>query len=158
MDRSAAYAARWVAKNVVAAGLARRCEVQLPTRLASVARQLDDAILHLRINELEIAMLVFKSHGDRAHVLASDAFLEANKAHWLVNEIRHYWKRVLKRIDVTSRTLVALVEPGSCFAGTLAGLVFARRPFLHADRHAAGRQPAAAVDRAVGDRISVRIR
>ena len=90
-----------------------------------VARELDDAILHLRINELEIAMLVFKSHGERAHVLAYDAFLEANKAHWLVNEIRQYWKRVLKRIDVTSRTLVTLVEPGSCFVGTLAELVFA---------------------------------
>jgi benzoyl-CoA-dihydrodiol lyase len=90
-----------------------------------VARELDDAILHLRINELEIAMLVFKSHGDPAQVLACDAFLEANKAHWLVNEIRHYWKRVLKRIDVTSRTLVSLVEPGSCFVGTLAELVFA---------------------------------
>ena len=90
-----------------------------------VARELDDAILHLRINELEIAMLVFKSHGEAANVLACDAFLEANKDHWLVNEIRHYWKRVLKRIDVTSRTLVTLVEPGSCFAGTLAELVFA---------------------------------
>jgi benzoyl-CoA-dihydrodiol lyase len=90
-----------------------------------VARELDDAILHLRINELGIAMLVFKSHGEAANVLACDAFLEANKAHWLVNEIRHYWKRVLKRIDVTSRTLVTLVEPGSCFAGTLAELVFA---------------------------------
>ncbi|WP_315702745.1 MULTISPECIES: 2,3-epoxybenzoyl-CoA dihydrolase [unclassified Bradyrhizobium] len=90
-----------------------------------VAREIDDAILHLRINELEIAMLVFKSHGERAQVLAYDAFLDANKAHWLVNEIRHYWKRVLKRIDVTSRTLVTLVEPGSCFAGTLAELVFA---------------------------------
>lgn len=90
-----------------------------------VARELDDAILHLRINELETAMLVFKSHGERAHVLACDAFLDANKAHWLVNEIRQYWKRVLKRIDVTSRTLVTLVEPGSCFAGTLAELVFA---------------------------------
>ena len=90
-----------------------------------VARELDDAILHLRINELEIAMLVFKSHGDRANVLACDAFLEANKTHWLVNEIRQYWKRVLKRIDVTSRTLVTLVEPGSCFAGTLAELVLA---------------------------------
>ena len=90
-----------------------------------VARELDDAILHLRINELETAMLVFKSHGERANVLACDAFLEANKAHWLVNEIRQYWKRVLKRIDVTSRTLVTLVEPGSCFAGTLAELVFA---------------------------------
>ena len=90
-----------------------------------VARELDDAILHLRINELETAMLVFKSHGERANVLACDAFLEANKAHWLVNEIRQYWKRVLKRIDVTSRTLVTLVEPGSCFVGTLAELVFA---------------------------------
>jgi benzoyl-CoA-dihydrodiol lyase len=90
-----------------------------------VARELDDAILHLRINELETAMLVFKSHGERANVLAYDALLEANKAHWLVNEIRQYWKRVLKRIDVTSRTLVTLVEPGSCFAGTLAELVFA---------------------------------
>ena len=90
-----------------------------------VARELDDAILHLRINELQIGMLVFKSHGDRGNVLACDAFLEANKSHWLVNEIRQYWKRVLKRIDVTSRTLVTLVEPGSCFVGTLAELVFA---------------------------------
>ena len=90
-----------------------------------VARELDDAILHLRLNELEIAMLVFKSHGDSAQVVAHDEFLEANKTHWLVNEIRHYWKRVLKRVDVTSRTLVTLVEPGSCFAGTLAELVFA---------------------------------
>lgn len=90
-----------------------------------VARELDDAILHLRINELETAMLVFKSHGDGANVLAHDVFLETHKAHWLVNEIRQYWKRVLKRIDVTSRTLVTLVEPGSCFVGTLAELVFA---------------------------------
>jgi benzoyl-CoA-dihydrodiol lyase len=90
-----------------------------------VARELDDAILHLRINELQTAMIVFKSHGEAAGVLAYDAFMEANKAHWLVNEIRQYWKRVLKRIDVTSRTLVALVEPGSCFAGTLAELVLA---------------------------------
>jgi len=90
-----------------------------------VARELDDAILHLRLNELEIGMLVFKSHGDRASVLACDAFLEANKSHWLANEIRQYFKRVFKRIDVTSRTLVTLVEPGSCFVGTLAELVFA---------------------------------
>src|SRR3982075_645818 len=89
------------------------------------ARELDDAILHLRINELETAMLVFKSHGERTNVLACDAFLEANKAHWLVNEIMLYWKWVLMRIDVTSRTLVTLVEPGSCFVGTLAELVFA---------------------------------
>jgi benzoyl-CoA-dihydrodiol lyase len=89
------------------------------------ARELDDAILHLRINELEIAVLVFKSEGDAATVLAHDALLEAHRDDWFVNEVRHYWKRVLKRIDVTSRTLVSLIEPGSCFAGTLAELVFA---------------------------------
>src|SRR5258707_15862492 len=90
-----------------------------------VARELDDAILHLRINELERAMLVSKSHGERADVLACDAFLEANKAHWLVNEIRQYWKRVLKRLDVPSRTLGTLVGPASCSVPTLAELVFA---------------------------------
>jgi benzoyl-CoA-dihydrodiol lyase len=112
-----------------------------------VARELDDAILHLRINELGIAMLVFKSHGDGAQVLAFDEFLEANKAHWLVNEIRHYWKRVLKRIDVTSRTLVALVEPGSFFAGTLAELVFAadRSYMLIGSREGDNRAPPAIV-------------
>ena len=110
-----------------------------------VARELDDAILHLRINELETAMLVFKSHGERANVLAYDAFLEANKAHWLVNEIRQYWKRVLKRIDVTSRTLVTLVEPGSCFVGTLAELVFAadRSYMLIGSRQGDNRRPPA---------------
>src|ERR1700738_5243411 len=66
-----------------------------------VARELDDAILHLRINELGTAMLVFKSHGECANVLACDAFLEKHKAHWLVNEIRQYWKGVLKGIGAT---------------------------------------------------------
>ena len=115
-----------------------------------VARELDDAILHLRINELETAMLLFKSHGERAHVIAHDTFLETNKAHWLVNEIRQYWKRVLKRIDVTSRTLVTLVEPGSCFAGTLAELVFAadRSYMLIGSRQGDNRAPAG--DRTVG--------
>ncbi len=110
-----------------------------------VAREIDDAILHLRINELEIALIVFKSHGEGAEVLKYDAFLEANKAHWLVNEIRHYWKRVLKRIDVTSRTLVTLVEPGSCFAGTLAELVFAadRSYMLIGSRQGDNRPPPA---------------
>ena len=110
-----------------------------------VARELDDAILHLRINELETAMLLFKSHGEAANVLAADSFLEANKSHWLVNEIRHYWKRVLKRIDVTSRTLVTLVEPGSCFVGTLAELVFAadRSYMLIGSRQGDNRAPPA---------------
>ena len=70
-------------------------------------------------------MLIFKTQGEPAQVLAYDAFLEANKDHWLAREILHYWKRVLKRVDLTSRSLVALIEPGSCFAGTLAEIVFA---------------------------------
>ena len=112
-----------------------------------VARELDDAILHLRLNELEIAMLVFKSHGDGALVAAYDDLLEAHKAHWLVNEIRHNWKRVLKRIDVTSRTLVTLVEPGSCFVGTLAELVLAadRSYMLIGSRDGDNRAPPAIV-------------
>jgi benzoyl-CoA-dihydrodiol lyase len=90
-----------------------------------LARELDDAILHIRINELDIAAIVFKSAGDPAQVLAYDQFLDANKDHWLAREIRHLWKRVLKRIDLTSRSLVTLIEPGSCFAGTLAELPLA---------------------------------
>src|SRR5439155_1552838 len=93
-----------------------------PLRLA---RELDDAILDIRLNEFDVAAIVFKSSGDAAQVLAYDAFLDANKDHWLAREIRNFWKRVLKRIDVTSRSLVALIEPGSCFAGTLAELAFA---------------------------------
>jgi hypothetical protein len=93
-----------------------------PLRLA---RELDDAILHLRANEPEIGTLVFKSSGDAAKVVAYDTFLDANASHWLTGEILHYWKRVLKPIDLTSRSLVAMIEPGSCFAGTLAEIVFA---------------------------------
>ena len=90
-----------------------------------LARELDDAILHIRLNELDVAAIVFKSSGDPDRVIAYERFLEANKDHWLVREIRHLWKRVLKRVDLTSRSLVALIEPGSCFAGTLAELPFA---------------------------------
>ena len=90
-----------------------------------VARELDDAILDIRINEFDVAAIVFKSAGDPGQVLAYDDFLAANQGHWLAREITHYWKRVLKRVDLTSRSLVALVEPGSCFAGTLAELVLA---------------------------------
>jgi benzoyl-CoA-dihydrodiol lyase len=90
-----------------------------------LARELDDAILNIRLNELEIAAIVFKSSGDPVQVLAYDRFLEANKDHWLAREILHLWKRVLKRVDLTSRSLVTLIEPGSCFAGTLAELPFA---------------------------------
>src|SRR5215475_913403 len=85
----------------------------------ALARELDDAILDIRLNEFDTAAIIFKSSGDLQTVLDYDTFLDANQANWLGREIRLKWKRVLKRIDVTSRTLVALIEPGSCFAGTL---------------------------------------
>ena len=90
-----------------------------------IARELDDAILDIRNNEFDTAVIVFKSAGDPDAVLAYDAFLKANETHWLAREIVLKWKRVLKRVDLTSRSLVAIVEPGSCFAGTLADLIFA---------------------------------
>jgi benzoyl-CoA-dihydrodiol lyase len=102
-----------------------------------LARELDDAILHLRLNEPTLGLIVLRSEGDPLAVLAVDELLEAQKDDWLVREIRLFWKRVLKRIDMTSRSLITLIEPGSCFAGTLAELMFA------ADRSAmfAGTRP-----------------
>jgi benzoyl-CoA-dihydrodiol lyase len=91
----------------------------------ALARELDDAILHLRLNEPTLGLIVLRSQGDPGAVLAVDDLLEAHKDDWLVREIRLYLKRVLKRVDVTSRSLIALIEPGSCFAGTLAELLFA---------------------------------
>jgi benzoyl-CoA-dihydrodiol lyase len=91
-----------------------------------LARELDDALLHLRFNEEELGLLVFRSEGEAAKVLAHEAFLVANKdTDWLSREILLYWKRVLKRIDLTSRSLIALIETGSCFAGPLAEIAFA---------------------------------
>jgi benzoyl-CoA-dihydrodiol lyase len=90
-----------------------------------LARELDDALLHLRLNEPAIGLLVFHSHGDAAQVLAADGLLEQYQTDWLVNEIRLLWKRTLKRVDMMARSMVALVEPGSCFAGTLLELVLA---------------------------------
>jgi benzoyl-CoA-dihydrodiol lyase len=108
------------------------------------ARELDDAILDIRLNEFDVAAVVFKTSGDAAQVLAYDAFLAANKEHWLAREITHYWKRVLKRVDMTSRSLVALVEPGSCFAGTLAELVFATdRSYMLIGQHHGDNKPPA---------------
>jgi benzoyl-CoA-dihydrodiol lyase len=88
-------------------------------------RELDDAILHLRANEPEIGALVFKTMGDIASVADHENALIELKEFWLANEILLLWMRALKRIDVTSRSLVALIEPGSCFAGPLAELAFA---------------------------------
>jgi benzoyl-CoA-dihydrodiol lyase len=113
----------------------------------ALARELDDAILDIRLNEFDVAAIVFKAEGDAAAVLAYDQFLDVNKNHWLMREIRLKWKRVLKRIDLTSRTLVTLVEPGSCFAGTLAELIFAadRSYMLVGQRDGDNRLPAQVV-------------
>ncbi len=96
------------------------------TWMLRLARELDDAILHLRLNELELGVIVFKSQGDPALVAAHERLLLDNQGNdWLSREILLYWKRVLKRIDLTSRSLVALIENGSCFAGFLAEILFA---------------------------------
>ena len=93
--------------------------------LLRLARELDDAILHLRLNEMEIGLWVFRSQGDANAVLGQERALTAQADHWLAREILAYWKRVLKRIDVTSRSLIAVVEHGSCFAGVLAEILWA---------------------------------
>jgi benzoyl-CoA-dihydrodiol lyase len=96
------------------------------TWMLRLARELDDAILHLRLNELEVGVIVFKSQGDASKVLAHEALVIANAArNWFAREIEMYWKRVLKRIDLTSRSLVGRIENGSCFAGLLAEILFA---------------------------------
>jgi len=93
--------------------------------LLRLARELDDAILHLRLNERECGLVVFRTQGDSELLMTHEALLLDNADHWLANEILKYWKRVLKRVDMTSRSLVALVEHGSCYAGVLAELLWA---------------------------------
>ncbi|WP_295141354.1 2,3-epoxybenzoyl-CoA dihydrolase [uncultured Reyranella sp.] len=85
----------------------------------ALARDFDDAMMHLRLNETEIGTWVLTSQGDGALVEAYDDVLAKNADDWLVREIVLYWKRTLKRLDVSSRSLIALIEPGSCFTGTL---------------------------------------
>ena len=105
----------------------------------AVARELDDAILHLRLNEPALGLLVLRTEGDPARGAGRRrAAGGASRSDWLVREIRLLLKRVLKRLDLTSRSLIALIEPGSCFAGTLAELVFAAdRAVMFAARAAA---------------------
>ncbi|MFN2559967.1 MAG: benzoyl-CoA-dihydrodiol lyase, partial [Jatrophihabitans sp.] len=91
----------------------------------AVTRELDDLILDLRTNELDLGTWVFRTHGDATRVLAHDALLAGHRDDWLVNEVVHYLKRTLKRLDVTSRSLIALIEPASCFAGSLLELALA---------------------------------
>jgi benzoyl-CoA-dihydrodiol lyase len=91
----------------------------------AVARELDDLILDLRTNELELGTWVLRTEGNGARVLAHDQLLLDHADDWLAGEITHYLKRTLKRLDVTSRSLLALIEPGSCFAGSLLELALA---------------------------------
>jgi benzoyl-CoA-dihydrodiol lyase len=91
----------------------------------AMARELDDAILLLRTNELEIGTWILKTAGDAGAVLAMDAMLQRHAANWFVRETIGMLRRTLARLDVTSRTLYALIEPGSCFAGTLLEIALA---------------------------------
>jgi benzoyl-CoA-dihydrodiol lyase len=93
----------------------------------AVTRELDDLILDLRTNETELGTWVFRTEGDPALVLAYDELVlaGANAGDWFANEVLHYLKRTLRRLDVTSRSLIAAIEPGSCFAGSLLELALA---------------------------------
>ncbi|HYO63058.1 MAG TPA: 2,3-epoxybenzoyl-CoA dihydrolase [Pyrinomonadaceae bacterium] len=88
-------------------------------------RELDDALLHLRVNALEIGLVCLHTEGDAESALAVDKTLSANREHWLVREIVLHMARVLRRLDLTAKSFFALVEPGSCFAGNLFELVLA---------------------------------
>ena len=113
----------------------------------AVARELEDAILHLRANEAAIGVVLLRTEGSALAVLDHDAFLSQYDSDWLMREIRHYLKRTLKRIDTTPKSFIALIEPGSCFAGTLAELAFAadRSFMLIGTREGDNRKPAAIV-------------
>jgi benzoyl-CoA-dihydrodiol lyase len=93
-----------------------------PLRLA---RELDDAILEMRTNELDIGTWLVKTEGDPVAVLAMDATLLVHKGHWLVRETIGLLRRTISRLDVSARSLFTLIEPGSCFAGTLLELALA---------------------------------
>ncbi|MBF9035704.1 2,3-epoxybenzoyl-CoA dihydrolase [Rhodobacterales bacterium HKCCE2091] len=111
-----------------------------------LARELDDAILHLRLNEMELGLLIFRAQGDPEAFGAHEALLLGNKDHWLANEVLQYWKRILKRIDVTSRSMAALVEHGSCFTGILAEILWAvDRSYMMEDEFEGDNRPLATV-------------
>ena len=111
-----------------------------------LAREFDDAILHLRLNEMEAGLWEIQTQGDPEKFAQHEALLFANKDHWLAKEVLQYWKRVLKRVDVTSRSLVALVEHGSCYTGILAELLFAvDRSYMMEDEFEGDNRPIATV-------------
>jgi len=93
--------------------------------LVAAARELDDVILHLRFNETEIGTWVFRSVGELDAIAQAENIFVADPDHWLVRELRLLWTRTLKRVDVSARTIVATIEPGSCFGGLLLELALA---------------------------------
>lgn len=112
--------------------------------LLKLCRELEDAILHLRLNEMTLGLWIFRSQGDPEAVAAHEAVLEED--HWLAREVRGYWKRTLKRIDVTSRSLAAFIEHGSCFAGVLAEILFAvDRTYMMEDEFEGDNRPVATI-------------
>lgn len=92
--------------------------------LLKCAREIDDAILNIRFNELEIGVIIFTSYGSIQEIVKYDNLFHKYKNNWLIKEIKNLWYRTLKRVDLTSRSLVTLIEPGSCFGGILAELIF----------------------------------
>ena len=114
--------------------------------LLRLAREFEDAILHLRLNEMDLGLWVIRTQGDPDLLLQHEALLAENADHWLANEVRHYWKRTLKRVDVTSRSLMAQVEHGSCFAGVLAELLWAvDRSYMMEDEFEGDNRPIATI-------------
>jgi benzoyl-CoA-dihydrodiol lyase len=105
-----------------------------------VFRELDDAILRLRVNEPEIGTVVIKATGEAARVIEADEVLLANQDHWLVREVIHFIKRTLKRVDLSARSFFALIEVGNAFAGTLFELALAAdRSYMFDDEDQANR-------------------
>jgi benzoyl-CoA-dihydrodiol lyase len=114
--------------------------------LLRLAREFEDAILHLRLNEMDLGLWVIRTQGDPELLLKHEALLAENADHWLANEVRQYWKRTLKRVDVTSRSLMAQVEHGSCFAGVLAELLWAvDRSYMMEDEFEGDNRPIATI-------------
>lgn len=112
--------------------------------MLKLAREFEDAILHLRLNEKECGLWTLRTQGDPERLAAHETVLRED--HWLAKEIRTYWKRTLKRLDVTSRSLVTLVEHGSCFAGVLAELIWAAdRSYMMEDEFEGDNRPMATI-------------
>jgi len=118
-------AAHLTVRGPTGAPLAQPADLDADAWILAAARELDDAVLRLRFDEPEVGTWVLHTAGDASKVLAAEDLLRAHADHWAVNEVRLLWTRVLKRLDLSSRTMVALVEPGSCFAGVLAELLLA---------------------------------